>query len=257
MNTSGLPDSTATIEMEFLEQTLWFGGVEAWAEGDYQLVSSGYDSLGRAWSDTLNAAVAYTEQDSLLLSAGSASYHLDGGMFPPGTVISITETSIPLGGEAAPRLISGPVSIFPGGGLLQFASDDAEAAVYGYTAGEWTRRQCYRVDQKVSAFVEDSGLYMLGGGFDPASEVAPEPCLLGVSPNPFTSTLSLSFSTPGPGQVDLRLYDLSGRLTARLFSGCLAGGAKDISWSGAVPAGVYFVVLESGGSIDVLRVVKI
>ncbi len=79
----------------------------------------------------------------------------------------------------------------------------------------------------------------------------------GRSPNPFTSTLSLSFSTPGPGQVDLRLYDLSGRLTARLFSGCLAGGAKDISWSGAVPAGVYFVVLESGGSIDVLRVVKI
>lgn len=258
LNSSGIPDSTSTVDMQFLAQTIWSGSIATWGEGYYRLVSSGFDSLGRQWGDTLACCVAFSGQDSLLLSAGSASYALDGKSLPSRAVVSLVETDIPMGAEQSPVRLAGPVSVSTGGGLLQFTSDETNCAVYLNTGDDWTEIDCYRVGLCVSALIADPGIYMLGEtGLDPPPEVCPTPCFCSVSPNPFASELSFSFSTPRPGHVDIDLYDLCGRVSASLFDGSVNGGVMDCCWSGTLPSGVYFAVLQSDSAIDVRRLVKL
>jgi cytochrome c peroxidase len=72
-----------------------------------------------------------------------------------------------------------------------------------------------------------------------------------LSANPAGRGRSLSFTLPGPGVVEVRVYDANGRLVRRLASGGLAGGSHSITWDGrddlgsSVAAGVYFVVLDA------------
>lgn len=57
------------------------------------------------------------------------------------------------------------------------------------------------------------------------------------------------FSTPAPGEVSLRVYDLSGWSVATLADGVLPAGEHEVSWASGdcVPAGVYMAVLRAGG----------
>ena len=62
--------------------------------------------------------------------------------------------------------------------------------------------------------------------------------------------------------MDLRVYDLAGRLVRRIPGGRLEAGEHAIDWDGrtdggnAAPAGIYFVRLEAGGQRVVNKVVK-
>ncbi len=80
-----------------------------------------------------------------------------------------------------------------------------------------------------------------------------DPTLLDVSPNPFNSTTTITFSLSphaiagGVGGVSLRIYDLSGRLVTDLVNSRLSAGTHKVVWdAGEIPAGVYLVKLTNG-----------
>lgn len=80
-------------------------------------------------------------------------------------------------------------------------------------------------------------------------------------PHPVRRGAILRFDLPEPGRATLRLYDISGRLLARLQEGDFAAGSHAYAWSGAgddgrpLPAGIYFCRLEAYGRTLTRRLV--
>ena len=92
--------------------------------------------------------------------------------------------------------------------------------------------------------------------------ISTEPsCLLtlGVSPNPFSSSLSISYSLPGFAEVELSVYDLSGRLVETLNVGSMSSGEHIRTWTpeSSLPGGCYLIVLDACGERAVSRCVKL
>ncbi|MCD4706278.1 MAG: T9SS type A sorting domain-containing protein, partial [Candidatus Sabulitectum sp.] len=80
---------------------------------------------------------------------------------------------------------------------------------------------------------------------------------LGVSPNPFSSSLSISFDIPEPTLVELSIYDLSGRVIEELINGSVSSGEHTSVWNPgvSVPAGCYMARLSTScGSTSVMCV---
>lgn len=76
------------------------------------------------------------------------------------------------------------------------------------------------------------------------------------APNPFNPGTTISFTLPEPLPVTLEIYDVAGRLVARLFDRePLAGGAHVIDWNGrdasgrGVGSGIYLYRLRAGKTI--------
>ncbi len=71
-------------------------------------------------------------------------------------------------------------------------------------------------------------------------------------PNPFNPATKISFSIPESGHVDLRVYDVAGRLIRTLVDGKLAADRHEVIWDGTnnggrrVASGVYFYRIEAG-----------
>lgn len=79
--------------------------------------------------------------------------------------------------------------------------------------------------------------------------------LLGAVPNPFNPRTYIRFETSAPRTVDLRIYDLQGRLVRTLLNGeSFDPGAHQVPWNGRDDAGaeaaagvyLYRFMTESG-----------
>ena len=76
------------------------------------------------------------------------------------------------------------------------------------------------------------------------------------SVNPSHGSTSLHYYLPDPMEVDLRVFDVSGRTVAVLESGLLASGDHHATWNAhGAPAGVYFARLAAGTSRTEARIV--
>ena len=77
---------------------------------------------------------------------------------------------------------------------------------------------------------------------DPATSLS-----LSVSPNPFSSQLSVDFSLPEAGNASVRIYDLSGRLISTVTDGLFPAGSNSVEWAvpEAISSGCYFVQYNS------------
>ncbi|MDZ7725786.1 MAG: T9SS type A sorting domain-containing protein [candidate division KSB1 bacterium] len=70
-------------------------------------------------------------------------------------------------------------------------------------------------------------------------------------PNPFNPVTTISFNLPSQENIDLRVYDIQGRLVNTLVSGSLSAGEHRIVWDATsqtgepVASGVYFYQLTS------------
>lgn len=72
-------------------------------------------------------------------------------------------------------------------------------------------------------------------------------------PNPFNPATEIRYEVPaGANRVDLRVYDVSGRLVRTLVTGAAVPGRHRTEWRGTddrglgLSSGVYYAVLESG-----------
>lgn len=85
--------------------------------------------------------------------------------------------------------------------------------------------------------------------------------LLGVFPNPLTSSATVHFNLGAPGRAQVAVFDPSGRRIRQLLDTTLPAGASSLNWDGrtdlgaASPAGVYFVRVELGGIVDSRKII--
>jgi hypothetical protein len=110
-----------------------------------------------------------------------------------------------------------------------------------------------------TAFVVVAQPVAVAGADAPADRVA-----LALAPNPFVSSITVGFSLPRDGFVDLRVYDVSGRALGTLARHeWLPLGHYERVWDGRVsggkpaPAGRYLVRLETAAGTVARTIVKL
>jgi hypothetical protein len=69
--------------------------------------------------------------------------------------------------------------------------------------------------------------------------------LFGAAQNPARDMVLLCLSLPSDAQINLCVYDISGRLIAQPISRQLSAGSYEIEWAPEVNAGIYFYTLDS------------
>jgi hypothetical protein len=80
-------------------------------------------------------------------------------------------------------------------------------------------------------------------------------------PNPFNPATTITYSVPSGGVVDLRIYDVQGRMVKKLVNKATTGGEHFETWDGrdgsGIPtaSGVYFVRLECNGQAQTRKIV--
>lgn len=81
-------------------------------------------------------------------------------------------------------------------------------------------------------------------------------------PNPFTSVTTIEYNLPESGDVELSIFDLTGRKIAALFAGRQAQGLQQIHWipgqKGSPKAndGVYFCRINASGKTEVVKLIR-
>ena len=91
------------------------------------------------------------------------------------------------------------------------------------------------------------------------SNPAPVVTELSLYPNPFASSLSISFSLRDPGEVQLKVFDLAGRLVDVLAISTHSAGEHSLVWDvdPQLPEGCYQILLDACGERAVRRVILI
>ena len=97
------------------------------------------------------------------------------------------------------------------------------------------------------------------GGYSWVKQEIPQPLEVRVSPEPFTTKTTLSYSIPKAAKVDVKLYDMTGKEVYHLESnGIQSEGRHSIELSGAgLSAGVYYFILVAGTFTGMGKVTKI
>jgi len=85
-------------------------------------------------------------------------------------------------------------------------------------------------------------------------------CALHVAPNPFSRAATISYSLPQPGNVSLKLYDITGQLVTTLTEGYRNSGSYTISVGPRASAadftsGVYVLKLEAAGASTTAKLI--
>jgi hypothetical protein len=79
-------------------------------------------------------------------------------------------------------------------------------------------------------------------------------------PNPFNPSTTINFILASSGPVEVRVYDVAGRLVQILANSFMRGGRQQVNWTGKdrkgvpVASGVYVVELRAGGMEDTQKV---
>lgn len=153
------------------------------------------------------------------------------------------------------------------------ATDPAEADVEGCVRGEFVAADGVRLKffgcgsmsvksndilaQHGPAVTAASGDTIHAGGASSVEEpqVAVLPGQLRAAPNPFHTSVDLRFGLPVTEEADVRVYDLSGRLVRRVFTGTLGAGEQRVTWDGrkdggrVVGQGLYVVRVQAGSRV--------
>jgi hypothetical protein len=132
--------------------------------------------------------------------------------------------------------ISSPSSPFECGYYVPYAAMTPGVAVSGHYAF---------VSNVASLYVLDCSAALDA----PATVgIAPQQYILHPAyPNPFNPSTSISFSLPRAGEVELKVFDVTGRRVQTLADQRLEAGEHRMSFDGAaLPSGIYFARVEAG-----------
>ena len=74
-------------------------------------------------------------------------------------------------------------------------------------------------------------------------------------PNPFNPSTSINLHVPMGGNVNVQVYDLSGRVVSTLLSGIQAQGNYNLTWNASEQAsGMYLVRAETAGNVAMQKI---
>ena len=141
-------------------------------------------------------------------------------------------------------------------GTAALGSEDLNRlGVYRKSESGWQRLEGGFHDGKVSGKTLKFGEFAVawdGSGVPVQERPLPESAdLTRAFPNPFNQTVSVEYNLTGDGQVNLSIFDLSGRLVTDLNVGYKTAGSHISIWDGrsstgaVMPSGVYFMRLET------------
>jgi hypothetical protein len=107
-----------------------------------------------------------------------------------------------------------------------------------------------------------STVYVVGGPTS-VQQDAPSPqfALEQNTPNPFNPATTIGFSIPQRMEVDLTIFDVSGRRVVTLVHRTMPAGRSSVEWNGrdtnggAVSSGIYFYRLRSGSRVQTKKMV--
>lgn len=115
------------------------------------------------------------------------------------------------------------------------------------------------VQAELAAFINDLAAEYDGSGSAVNPAVPSRVTLSDPVPNPFNPATVLAFELTETSEVDLSVYDLSGRRVRTLMNGIREAGEHRVAWNGrdqagkAVPSGVYFYRIEAGDFAETRR----
>jgi len=99
-------------------------------------------------------------------------------------------------------------------------------------------------------------------GVEASADLAPRP-RLDIHPNPFMHHTDITYTLPAGGPTHVAIHDASGRLVRTLVNETRATGSHVVDWDGrdgngrALPAGIYWIRLSSGGETGTGTIVRI
>jgi hypothetical protein len=94
-------------------------------------------------------------------------------------------------------------------------------------------------------------------GLPAGADIPPVLVVSGNTPNPFQDRTSISFGIPSAGRVAIDMYDVSGRVAARIADRLYPAGYHTVVWTndGTVKPGLYFLRLRCGAEEVTCKVV--
>jgi hypothetical protein len=93
---------------------------------------------------------------------------------------------------------------------------------------------------------------------DPTSEIPSAYSLMQNYPNPFNPTTNITFALPKAGNVELKIYDITGKEVASLVNTYVNSGIHSISFdASALSSGVYIYKINTGSFTDSKKMVLI
>ncbi|MBM3329090.1 MAG: T9SS type A sorting domain-containing protein [Calditrichaeota bacterium] len=148
-------------------------------------------------------------------------------------------------------------------GLAIFGNDPYADDIEGPREGDPLRIVLWNGEQEVEPLFEILSGQMLwirdGITVLHITQIAAQPAafsLTSLFPNPFNSSVRISFGLDQAGQVELTAYDLTGRRMASIFAGNSPAGSRSLVWeAGNLPSGIYLISLTSGNRRVAAKVV--
>jgi hypothetical protein len=117
---------------------------------------------------------------------------------------------------------------------------------------------CWTWDPRPGPTYDNVHLQLVPSGLSPVPPMEP-PFSVTAAPNPFNPAVTVAWELPRAGDLDVRIFDLAGRLVRELRSGPAAAGPGSVVWRGrddegrTVAAGMYFCRLRTGDGPRTLK----
>ena len=197
-----------------------------------------------------------------------------------GTAISVIDNMVSECGDLC--TLSPPVSLFEysvSGNTVSFF-DLSEFASEGWIISDWSWNfgdgntsneqnpvHTYTSDgiYTVSLFIEtdigvESNIYSEDiqiGTLNVENEGFPNEVSLKQNyPNPFNPTTTIDYYLSNPGNVNINIYDIHGKLVDNLLNENKSAGSHSIKWSPTnISSGLYFVKLFQNNSINQIKII--
>ena len=70
-------------------------------------------------------------------------------------------------------------------------------------------------------------------------------------PNPFNPTTEIQFQVPEASYVQIKVYDILGKVVATLVDEKMSTGVYNVTWSaGSLASGVYIYTMQAGSYVN-------
>jgi hypothetical protein len=75
-------------------------------------------------------------------------------------------------------------------------------------------------------------------------------------PNPFNPATTIKYDVPGKSFVEMKVYDITGRLVSDLINQEMEAGRYELTWNAAgLSSGIYFYIMKSADFREVKRMI--
>ncbi len=279
---------TALMTVSAQAETLTFAKISDWTytseyelkiEGQHHLHLAAVDSAGNWRSGDRYFEVVSAKKTGNIVSAKSSAITLDipAGALARDMFLAIFE---PQASNPAGTVIMKPVQIGPDGmpllkpAVLELSYEPASLGqrdvfhlgVYRSKDGGWEYLpgQIDKKGHKVISTINTLGIYALcwDAGNPALAEIndAADPAAW---PNPFRSSVRVSYQVRPEGVISISIYNILGQKVSQIFRGYRPAGQYDFSWDGrdgngqqAAP-GIYYYRVSGASSVQTGRMVLV